>query len=136
MTDPLSVTASVLTLVASGIAIAKGLHRIADGIGKAGQDVRSYATEVSLLTRVVDGIHEQLSRKSEESWSRAEHLLTDILDMCKGVLKPINEVQLTLNPLLACFKNSPSKLRQAGLRVYWLFKAKDKMLWIANLSAI
>lgn len=111
MADPLSIIASVLTVVGAGIAIAKGLHQIADGIGATGEEVRSFAMETSLLTRVLDGIHEQLSKKSEESWSRAEHLVVDILDMCKSVLKPINEVQLALNPLLSRFKHSLIKLR-------------------------
>lgn len=132
MSDPLSVTASVLTVVASGIAIAKGLYEVADGIGSAGEEVRSYASEISLLTRVLEAIYEQLSKKSEQSWSRAEHLIMDILDVCRGVLKPINEIQAKLTPLLLRYKNSTAKLRQVAVRVYWFFSGKEKMLWYRN----
>jgi hypothetical protein len=137
MSDPLSVSASILTVVAAGIAIAKGLHQIADGIASAGEQVRTYATRFYIFSNLLQEIDEQLMKKPPQFWSRAEHLILEILDVCERVMEPIKQIQKTLNSLLLRYANSPGKIRQISMRIYWLFRAKDKMLWhFASLEAL
>lgn len=129
MADPVSITASILTLVASGMAIAKGLHTIANTMGSAGQEVRFYATDIQLLASVLENISEQLNKKARRSWSRAEHVILDIIDVCSEILEPLNEIQVTLTALLVRYKESSEKLRQVAARVWWFFKYKDQVLY-------
>ncbi|OAL57371.1 hypothetical protein IQ07DRAFT_582557 [Pyrenochaeta sp. DS3sAY3a] len=129
MADPVSITASILTLVASGMAIAKGLHTIANTMGSAGQEVRFYATDIQLLASVLENISEQLNKKARRSWSRAEHVILDIIDVCREILEPLNEIQVSLTALLVRYKESSEKLRQVSARVWWFFKYKDQVLY-------
>jgi hypothetical protein len=128
MADPLSVTASVIAVVTAGVAISKGLYQIAETMGSAGTDVRWYANDIRLLTTVLDGISDQLNKKPKQSWSKAERVIMGILDVCNGVLGPMNDIQKSLILLLVQFEHSNKKLRQVSARVWWFFKYKDKMV--------
>ncbi|KAL1591703.1 hypothetical protein SLS60_011702 [Paraconiothyrium brasiliense] len=129
MSDPLSVSASVLTVVGSGFAIAKELYQIADGIGSAGAQVRIYADEIRLFSELLGHTRDELRNNSQRPRPRAEHLIMDILHVFESVLEPPKQLQATLNPLLLRFRSSPTRLLQIALRVRWLFSAKDKLLW-------
>jgi hypothetical protein len=129
MADPLSASASIITIIGTGFAIAKGLDQLADGIGTAGQEVRIYADEIDAFSRLLDVIRELLQRRLKQSWSRAENLLEDILHVCQRVLVPMEIVQATLTPLLSRFRSSPGKFRQFSLRVQWIFSTKEKLLF-------
>lgn len=128
MTDPLSVTASVAAVITIGVSIAKGLYQIADTMGSAGREVRVYASDIQLMSSVLEGISDQLHKKARQSWSKAERVIEDILAVCNEILEPMNEIQATLLPLLQRYKDSNKKLRQVGARVWWFFKYKEKML--------
>jgi len=128
MVDPLSVTASVIAVAAAGLRISKGLYQIANTMGSAGQEVRSYADDTRSVTTVLEGISDQLNKKAKHSWTKAERVILDILDICKSVLGPMNDIQKSLNLLLVHFKLSNMKLRQVRARVWWFFKYKEKML--------
>ncbi|KAF1972590.1 hypothetical protein BU23DRAFT_161035 [Bimuria novae-zelandiae CBS 107.79] len=129
MADPISVTASILTLLGSGIAIAQELYQLADGIGSAGQQVRFYADEVCLFSELLGHTREDFQRSLHKPGPRAEQLVMYILDVFERVLEPLKQLQATLNPLLLRYCESPTKLLQFALRICWLFFVKDKLLW-------
>ncbi|KAH7411875.1 hypothetical protein DE146DRAFT_732260 [Phaeosphaeria sp. MPI-PUGE-AT-0046c] len=128
MAGPLSVTASVVAVVTAGVIIAKGLYQIADNMGSAGQEVRIYASDIQLMASVLEGIGDQLQKKTRQSWSKAEGVIEDILNVCKNILGAMDQIQATLVPLLVRYKDSNKKLRQVRAWVWWFFKYKDKML--------
>ena len=129
MADPLSISASIITLVGTGFAVAKGLYQVASGIGSAGQEVRVYADEIDSFAKLLAKIQEELVHRPQIASRRAQGLLEDILAVCERVLDPMNNIQDILNPLLTRFKDSQSKLRQFGLRIQWMFATKEKLLF-------
>ncbi|ORY09361.1 hypothetical protein BCR34DRAFT_372595 [Clohesyomyces aquaticus] len=136
MSDPLSITASILTLVSAGFAVAKGLHQLAESIGSAGKEIQIYADEINSLNKVLQNVREEIQRpetKKAPSSSYAESLLRDIVEICECVLDPLNRIQKILNPLLARLQNDAQKLSQFGARIQWLFKDKDKLLFYRHV---
>jgi hypothetical protein len=129
MGDPLSVSASIVALVSAGVAVAKGLHQLADGIGSAGSEIRTYASEIGSFSKLLDVIKEEIIARPQNVSSKAERLFEDIVDICGKVLDPINVLQASLNPLLVHFKDSPKRRQQIGLRIQWYFSTKDKLLF-------
>jgi hypothetical protein len=53
MAEPLSLVASIIVVTNIGVGVANGLRNLADEIGAAGTEIRSYAGEVLDLTRVL-----------------------------------------------------------------------------------
>jgi hypothetical protein len=129
MSDPLSLTAAILAVVTAGFQVAKGLHQLADGIGSVGMEARIYAEEIDSFSKLLQRIKEQVLQQPEQFSSFEMNLLQDIVDVCKRVLHPINRIQQKLNPLLIKFRSSQSWLRAFGLRVQWIFSAKEKLLF-------
>ena len=129
MADPLSITASILAVVVAGFKAAKGLYQLADGIGSAGMEARIYAEEINSFSKLLQRTREQITQRSEQISSFEETLLREIINICDRVIRPINGIQESLNPILVRFRSSPSKLRSFGLRVQWMFCSKDKLLF-------
>ncbi|ORY12214.1 hypothetical protein BCR34DRAFT_600778 [Clohesyomyces aquaticus] len=127
MSDPLSVTASLLTLVGSGFQAAKSLYNLANSIGSAGLEVRTYADEIDALSKLLQRIRSEILSKPKNAPLYAQNLLQDIVDVCKRALDPILGIQKALEPLLERYRDSPRKLKQFGLRVQWVFMSKDKL---------
>lgn len=132
MADPLSVAASVAGVVSVGLEIAKGLYKLADGIGSAGREVRSLASEVNTISRLFGRVRTQLLNKSSHKHHQSD-LIEDVLEICDQILDPLRQLQQRLSPLLVRFLDSPTKLRCFALRVQWLFQVKDKMMWLRGV---
>jgi hypothetical protein len=129
MADPLSISASIIAVVGAGFKVAKGLHQLADEIGSASVEVRVYGEEIDSFAKLVQRIREQITQRAGQVSSFEENLLRDIIDVCGRVMRPINGLQEKLNPLLERFRDSPSKLRSFRLRVQWISKSKEKILF-------
>jgi hypothetical protein len=128
MGDPLSVVASALTVIGSGFANAKGLNTLGMVLGSAGESVRIYAKEIRIFSELLDTIRGELEKDPKHSWSRAEHLTMEILDLCKSLLEATNQLQAKLNPLLVFYRDSPTKTCQIALRIRWVISAQEKLL--------
>ncbi|KAF2183328.1 hypothetical protein K469DRAFT_710852 [Zopfia rhizophila CBS 207.26] len=129
MSDPLSVTACILTLATTGFVVAKGLYQLANGIGSAGEEVRAYAEEIDSFSKLLQRIKAELQEGSNGASQYEQNLLLDIVGVCERVLGPLHRIQKILNPLLERFRDSPRKLRQFRLRVQWTFSSRAKLLF-------
>jgi hypothetical protein len=132
MSDPLNIAAGVFGIAATGFAVAQGLYQIADGIGSAGQEVRAHAGEIDAFSKLLKRVRAELLRPSNTCFEE-QSLVKDIVDICERVLLPLNLLQATLKPLLIQFSRSSKKLRQLGLRIHWLFKSKNKLLFYRSI---
>lgn len=129
MTDPLSITASIVGLVTLGFQVVKGLYQIADAIGSAGEEVRLYAGEINRFSKLLNLIRAQILATPDIAFD-SRSLIKDVIDICHKVLQPFHRLQNTLDAFLARFKQSPKKLKQFGFRVRWVFSDKRKLLFI------
>lgn len=128
MSDPLSIAASIIGIATTGFEVARGLYSIADVIGSAGREVRTYAAEIDLFSRVLKQTREQLQNLGNVS-PDTQNLLKDVVDICGRIVGILDRLNVTLYPLLDRFKDSPRKLSQFGLRLQWIFSKKGKLLF-------
>ncbi|KAK3375628.1 hypothetical protein B0T24DRAFT_676551 [Lasiosphaeria ovina] len=112
MADPLSIAASSTSVAAAGSAAAKGLYEITDGIGSAGIEVRIYGDEVASFSKLLYHIWSELVRPEGVS-----------------ILYPLKGIPGTLKPLLDRVRGRESNLRLLGLRLQWVFRTKNKLLF-------
>jgi len=131
----MSIAGSVAGLASVGFSIAKGLYQIADDMSVAGLEVRVYANEIDAFAkllfhvqRTVDGL-----ACSAKELKEIKTQIREILDNCDRILKPLQEVQKALLPLMQRFRESPSKMLQVALRVRWTFVSKGKVLFYREL---
>lgn len=132
MSDPLSIAAGVIGIAGTGFTVAQGLYQIADGIGSAGQEVRAHADEIDAFSKLLKRVRDELLRPSNDCLEE-QSLVKDIVDICEKVLLPLNRLQATLKPLLIKFSKSSNKIHQLGLRIHWLFKSKNKLLFYRSI---
>ncbi|KAB8239574.1 nucleoside phosphorylase domain-containing protein [Aspergillus alliaceus] len=128
MADPLSITASIIGIATLGFQIAKGLYKIADGIGSAGEEVRLYAGEINEFSKLLNHIRAQILATPDIPFS-SRSLIKDVIDICDKVLQPFHCLQKTLESFFTRFKQSPNKLKKFGLGVGWVFCYKKKLLF-------
>lgn len=129
MGDPIGIAASILTLISTGVKVAQGLYKLADGIGSAGQEVRVYADEIDNFSKLLQRVKSEIERAPSAIPNEQENLLRDIFGICERVLMPLKGLQNALNHLTVKWKESPGKWKQFGMRVQWLFHKKDKLLF-------
>lgn len=90
--------------------------------------MRTYAEEINTFSKLLKHVKDELEMSTDVS-ADIQSLVNDIVNICGRVLKPLDGLQKTLRPLLKHFSNSPSKIRQLGLRLQWIFRKKDKVLF-------
>ena len=73
----LDVAAGVVSLAGAGIAVAKGLVQIADGIGSAGEEVGLCASDIALFSRMLENLGDAL--RFPTATSRATQRTTEDL---------------------------------------------------------
>ena len=131
MSDPLSIAASIAGVATAGFAVAKGLYRIADGIGSSGVEVRIYGDEIAAFSKVLSQLRTEFQspRSPQEATKETQDLLEDTVYACDKILQPIKAILLTLSPVLERLEGNKSKLSRFGLRVQWIFSYKEKLLF-------
>ncbi|KAK8121563.1 hypothetical protein PG999_005683 [Apiospora kogelbergensis] len=131
MSDPLSIAASIAGVATAGFAVAKGLYRIADGIGSPGVEVRIYGDEIAAFSKVLSQLRTEVQspRSPQEATKETQDLLEDTVYACDKILQPIKAILLTLSPVLERLEDNKSKLSRFGLRVQWIFSYKEKLLF-------
>lgn len=65
--DPLGVSASIITIATISVQVAKGLYKLADGIGIAGKEVRIAAGQVRSFSTLLMSIHNEVSKPTQIS---------------------------------------------------------------------
>lgn len=128
MSDAFRIASGAAGIVSLGLTIAQGLFQIAEGIGSAGVEVRGYAEEINTFAKLLNHVRNELESSNDVS-ADIQSLVNDVVDICGRVLQPLDGLQKTLKPLLDHFGSSPSKIRQLGLRLQWVFSKKDKVLF-------
>lgn len=128
MSDPFSLAIGIAKVATTGFEVAQGLYQISDGIGSAGLEVRFYAKEITLFSKVLQLIQEKVLRPGGVS-SDELGLVKDITDICAEVLAPLTRIQKTLKPLLDRYRDSKRKIEQIGKRIHWYFSQKQKLLF-------
>lgn len=132
MAETVGLAASVFQIANVGFNVAKGLHSIADDIGSAGREVRAYADEISGFSKLLDRVRTEVLHTP--GMDQDEHsMLKDVLDICDRVLKPFSQLQDMLKPLLVHYGTSPGKLKQLGLRIYYIFSCRRELLFYRDL---
>ncbi|ETI21402.1 hypothetical protein G647_07749 [Cladophialophora carrionii CBS 160.54] len=140
MGDPVGLAASVLGLAQTAWTVAKGLYNLADEIGSAGDAVRVFANDFWLFvetTKVLGDLLDSLPSSVAAS-RRTESTTEELLDVAMDqVVKPFETLLRELEPLLVRWRDSPSRMRQLGLRIQWAFSCKSKILFYhAALNAL
>ncbi|EXJ55844.1 hypothetical protein A1O7_08775 [Cladophialophora yegresii CBS 114405] len=137
MAEAVGLAASVLGLAQTAWTVAKGLYDLADEIGSAGDAVRVFANDFWLFvetTKVLGDLLDSLPAASRRTESTTEELLDVAMDQ---VVKPFETLLRELEPLLVRWRDSPSRMRQLGLRIQWAFSCKSKILFYhAALNAL
>ncbi|KAE9990883.1 hypothetical protein Vi05172_g7671 [Venturia inaequalis] len=130
--DPLSISAGVIAITTVSIKVAKGLYKLADGIGTAGQEVRVSADRVSNFSTLLMSLNHEISKPTKIS-PVEQVMVLDIVGVCSGLMQPLRNLQQALVPLLIRYRDSAEKLRQFGLRVKFYFSCKAKLLQYLDL---
>jgi hypothetical protein len=132
MSDPFSITASVLGVATVSFQVAQGLYNLADAIGSAGEEVRMVAQQVTSFSGLLTSIKTEMSRPNDVSFVE-KSLVMDIVHCCEDVIRPLQRLQDTLKPLLRHYRTGSTKLRHFGLRVQYVFKCKPKLAYYLEL---
>lgn len=127
MSDPLSISASLAGILSIGFSVAKGLYRIAEGIGSARQEVRIYADEIDSFSKLLGRVKDEVESTGDIS-DELQDLVTDVLSLCERLLAPLDRLQKALSPLLVRFRPSPGKFGHFVLKVRWFFMFRDELL--------
>jgi hypothetical protein len=130
--DPLSLSASVIAVTTVSFQVAKGLYKLADGIGSAGTEVRVSANQVSNFSTLLMSINKEVSKPTRIS-AVEQTLVLDIVGVCDGLMQPLKKLQQALDPLMSRYRDSAEKLRQFGLRLQFYFSCKGKLLYYLDL---
>lgn len=130
--EPLSVSASIIAITTISVQVAKGLYKLADGIGTAGREVRVSADRVSSFSNLLMSLNKEISKPTKIS-PLEQVMVLDIVDVCSGLMQPLLTLQQALGPLLIRYRDSAEKLRQFGLRVQFYFSCKAKLLQYLDL---
>ncbi|KAF2118626.1 hypothetical protein BDV96DRAFT_642815 [Lophiotrema nucula] len=109
MADPLSVIASVVGIVGAGTKLAITLYDLCDKAKNAPHSIREIASNLSLLSTILENIADVLKRHKDVY---EERLLTDT----EAVLKKYDDVQTAVRALI---------IRQDGFRVRLKWALKD-----------
>ena len=135
MADPLSIAASVAGIAQLSFSIAKGLYSLADEMSLAGLEARIYAKEIDSFAKLLLNVQRTVDGLACSAREMAEIKteINKILNTCAEILKPLQAVQEAVLPLLAHFRDSPSKLMQVALRIRWTFVSKGKVLFYREL---
>ena len=131
MSDPLSISAALLGIAATGFAIAKGLYRLADAIGSTGEEIRIYAYEIKGFSRLVDIIKIELLDASITSLYDT-FIFEDIVVVCNGILEPFNRLRSLLTTIISRVRPSPFNFSKFRIKVQWIFAKKREVLFIVT----
>lgn len=137
MAEAVGLAASVLSLAQTAWLVTKGLYDLADQIGSAGEAVRVFANDFEFFVenlRTLGKLLDDLPPVPRRAESTTEELLEVALEQ---VVQPFQSLLTQLEPLLINWRNSPSRMRQLGLRIRWAFSQKSKVLFYhAALNAL
>jgi hypothetical protein len=128
MSDLFGSANGTMGIISLGLTIAHGLFQIADAIGSAGLEVRSYAEEINTFAKLLKHIKTELDSSTDVSVD-IRSLVNDVVDICDSVLKPFDGLQKTLKPLLDHVSSRPNMFKQLGVRLQWVFRKKEKLLF-------
>ena len=137
MAEAVALAASALGLAQTGRNVAKGLFDLAGEDGTAGEAVGIFANDFQLFVETIKTVGtflKTLPAVSRRAQSTTEELLEVALEQ---VVEPFQLLLSGLEPLLVRWKDSPSRMRQLGVRLQWAFSCKKKVLFYhAALNAL
>ena len=129
MAEAVGLAASVLSVAQIAWTVAKGLHDLADEVGSAGEAVRIFANDFSLFVENIKKLGELLEGLPPTS-RQAESATEDLLEVAlEQVVHPFQVLLRDLQPLLVRWHDSPSRMKQLGIRLQWAFSYKSKVLF-------
>lgn len=117
---------AIAGLFSLGIQVTTALYAVADGIGSAGEEVRSVARDVDSATQIMKTIQGVLDKQSQIN-DEINGIVKRIMDICHQIFKIYDVLQKSLVPLMERFRDSERKLEQFGLRLKWYFRSKEKV---------
>ncbi|KAI1091000.1 hypothetical protein F5B19DRAFT_291467 [Rostrohypoxylon terebratum] len=117
---------AIAGLFSLGIQITTALYAVADGIGSAGEEVRSVARDVDTAMQVMKTIQGVLDKQPHIN-DEISGIIKRIMDICHQIFKIYDVLQKSLVPLMGRYQDSERKLEQFGLRLEWYFRSKDKI---------
>ena len=127
MADRLSIAETATGVVVKGMNVAHGFYKIADAIGTIGNEIRTFATEISSFSKVLSLTREKMLRPKGGAIEELS-LFMDLSDICDQILTPLNRIQEDLESLLNQLSN-PQKAIQAGIWISRYFSEKSKLLF-------
>jgi hypothetical protein len=129
MAEGIGLAASVIAVSQTAWAVAKGLYDLADEVGSAGEAVRIFANDFALFVENLKELGALLDSSPSvprQTQSVTEDLLEVAIDQ---IVQPFQRLLEDLQPLLVTWRDSPSRMKQLGLRLRWAFSYKTKVLF-------
>lgn len=129
MAEVIGLAASVIAVAQTAWTVAKGLHDLADEVGSAGEAVRVFANDFKFFVENLKELGELLDGLPSTS-RKAESATQDLLEVATDqVVQPFQRLLRDLQPLLERWHESPSRMKQLGVRLQWAFSYKSKVLF-------
>lgn len=92
MADPLSVAASVVSLVGVGVHLSTGLYDVCETISSAQDDIEDIASDLTSFVVVVDELGKILAAPGRIYSDNLESNLLNIIKQCRHVFRQINRM--------------------------------------------
>lgn len=92
MADPLSIIASIAGVATAGVHLANAVYRLSDKLVHAPQSMRDIASNMSLLSTILENLAEVLQQGRGVYKARVLHETEALLDRFKGVQKEVGKI--------------------------------------------
>ncbi|ORY12219.1 hypothetical protein BCR34DRAFT_587361 [Clohesyomyces aquaticus] len=131
MADPISLTASVVTLTSTAKAALETLYNFSIGLVGARNDFRAHELEIASLENLFKDIEAELKKQPARPSTRPkdEKIARAAVELCNEILPPLDTLLRHLTELgMKQASESPRKLNQFLLRVQWYLTHKKKIV--------
>lgn len=87
MSDPLSIVAGAVGIVAAGVQLSSSLYNICEKIGSAQNDIENIASDLSFFVIVVDELGKIFKSPKKMFSQQLENSVRKIIERCRTLFK-------------------------------------------------
>jgi hypothetical protein len=117
--------ASIIVIVSAGTKVALVLSQLASGMGSAGKEARSIASEIRGLCAILKTLYQTLARVDTSQYF--EHCLELTDDMTTASLEMYSNILIITKSLQAMAKTQEGRFKLRS-RLYWVSFQKPKII--------
>ncbi|OCK96146.1 uncharacterized protein K441DRAFT_54564 [Cenococcum geophilum 1.58] len=115
MTDPISVTASIIGITAAGIKLSRELYTICDTIGSSQAQIEDLACDLASFTSIVNELEAIFKSPKPIHSDALKKSLSDVLDKCRSLFQKINR-------MIGRTESEGESTVRLKTRVAWVFR--------------